>query len=182
MNKGQILAKISEKSLSKKSISVRVGDKVVLHVKIKEEKRERVQLFEGFVTSVKHGNGINGRFTVRRVGKDGIAVERIFPLHSEFIEKIEVIKSFRVRRAKLNYLKDRVGTLKLPELRGKLKGKRLSFVAKTEEISKDEKSEESVENSDLKNLEENKNENQNLEDSSVETTQDNEKIKSEQNN
>ncbi len=141
MNKGQILQKISEKDYRKNDLSVRVGDKVILSVRIKEEKRERIQAFEGFVIAIKHGKGINGRFTVRRVGKDGIAVERIFPLHSEFIEKIEVVKSYRVRRAKLNFIKDKIGNVKLPELRGKKKGKSITFSVKAEnsEVAPEEK-------------------------------------------
>ena len=84
-----------------------IGDTVKIHVKIKEGTRERIQLFEGTVISKKHG-GINETFTVRRVSY-GVGVERTFPVNSPKIAKIEVIRHGKVRRAKLYYLRDRVG-------------------------------------------------------------------------
>ncbi|MGI6499109.1 MAG: 50S ribosomal protein L19 [Oscillospiraceae bacterium] len=84
-----------------------VGDTVRVHVRIKEGARERIQVFEGTVIAKKHG-GIHQTITVRRVSY-GVGVEKIFPLHSPTIEKIETIRRGKVRRAKLYYLRDRVG-------------------------------------------------------------------------
>ena len=84
-----------------------VGDTVRVHVHIKEGNRERIQVFEGTVIAKKHG-GIAETFTVRRVSY-GVGVEKVFPLHSPIIEKIETVRTGKVRRAKLYYLRDRVG-------------------------------------------------------------------------
>ena len=84
-----------------------VGDTVRVHVHIKEGNRERIQVFEGTVIAKKHG-GISETFTVRRVSY-GVGVEKVFPLHSPVIEKIETVRTGKVRRAKLYYLRDRVG-------------------------------------------------------------------------
>ena len=84
-----------------------IGDTVKVHVRIKEGQRERVQLFEGTVIAKQHG-GVNETFTVRRVAY-GCGIERVFPLHSPKVEKVEVIRKGFVRRAKLYYLRDRVG-------------------------------------------------------------------------
>ena len=84
-----------------------IGDTIKVHVKIKEGTRERIQIFEGTVISKKHG-GINETFTVRRVSY-GVGVERTFPVNSPLIDKIEVVRHGKVRRAKLYYLRDRVG-------------------------------------------------------------------------
>jgi len=84
-----------------------VGDTVKVHIKIKEGTRERVQLFEGFVLKKQNG-GINQTFTVRRISS-GIGVEKTFPMHSPMIDKIEVVRKGKVRRAKLNYMRQRTG-------------------------------------------------------------------------
>ena len=86
---------------------VQVGDTVRVHVKIKEGSRERIQIFEGTVIAKKHG-GINETFTVRRISY-GVGVEKVFPLYSPVIEKVETVRKGKVRRAKLYYLRDRVG-------------------------------------------------------------------------
>ena len=86
---------------------VTVGDTVRVHVKIKEGARERVQVFEGTVIAKKHG-GIEESFTVRRISY-GVGCEKVFPLHSPNIVKVEVVRHGKVRRAKLYYLRDRVG-------------------------------------------------------------------------
>ena len=86
---------------------VNVGDTVKVHVRIKEGERERIQVFEGTVIAKKHG-GISETFTVRRVAY-GVGVERVFPINSPFVEKVEIVRYGRVRRAKLFYLRDRVG-------------------------------------------------------------------------
>ena len=84
-----------------------IGDTVRVHVKIKEGNRERIQVFEGFVLKRQNG-GISETFTVRRIAS-GVGVEKTFPLHSPWIEKIEVVRKGRVRRAKLNYMRGRTG-------------------------------------------------------------------------
>ena len=86
---------------------VQVGDTVRVHVKIKEGSRERIQIFEGTVIAKKHG-GINETFTVRRISY-GVGVEKVFPLYSPVIEKVETVRKGKVRRAKLYYLRDRLG-------------------------------------------------------------------------
>lgn len=98
---------ISESSLKKDIPVVEVGDTVKVHVLIKEGDKSRIQVFEGTVIAKKHG-GINETFTVRRISY-GCGVERVFPLHSPVIEKVEVIRHGKVRRAKLYYLRGRVG-------------------------------------------------------------------------
>ena len=84
-----------------------IGDTVRVHVKIKEGDRERIQVFEGTIIARKHG-GISETFTVRRLSY-GVCVERVFPVHSPIVDKVEVVRSGRVRRGKLYYLRDRVG-------------------------------------------------------------------------
>ena len=84
-----------------------VGDTVRVHVHIKEGNRERIQVFEGTVIAKKHG-GINETFTVRRISY-GVGVEKVFPLYSPVIEKVETVRKGKVRRAKLYYLRGRVG-------------------------------------------------------------------------
>jgi len=80
---------------------------VKVHVKVKEGEKERVQIFEGMVIS-RRGGGVSASFTVRKIS-DGVGVERIFPLHSPILEKVEVMRQGRVRRAKLYYLRERRG-------------------------------------------------------------------------
>lgn len=84
-----------------------IGDYVKVHVKIKEGNRERIQIFEGTVIRLK-GAGLKETFTVRRVSY-GVGVERIFPVHSPNVERVETVRRGKVRRAKLYYLRDRVG-------------------------------------------------------------------------
>ena len=86
---------------------VRIGDTVRVHNRIKEGNRERIQMYEGTVIA-KHGGGISETFTVRRISY-GVGVEKTFPIHSPNVEKVDVIRVGKVRRAKLYYLRDRVG-------------------------------------------------------------------------
>ena len=86
---------------------VAVGDTVRVHLKVKEGNRERIQVFEGTVIAKKHG-GIEETFTVRRVSY-GVGVEKVFPVHSPAVEKIDLVRHGKVRRAKLYYLRGRVG-------------------------------------------------------------------------
>ena len=86
---------------------INIGDTVKVHVKIKEGDKSRIQIFEGTVIAKKHG-GIHETFTVRRVAH-GCGIERVFPVHSPVVEKVELVRAGRVRRAKLYYLRNRVG-------------------------------------------------------------------------
>ena len=103
----EILRAIEAEQMRNDLPNFRIGDTVKLHVKIKEGNRERIQVFEGTIIKVQHG-GIQKTFTVRRLSY-GIGVERTFPVNSPKIAKIEVVRKGKVRRAKLYYLRDRVG-------------------------------------------------------------------------
>ena len=87
--------------------TLNIGDTVKVHNKIKEGAKERIQIFEGTVIA-RRGGGISETFTVRRVSY-GVGTEKTFPLHSPNVAKVEVVRSAKVRRAKLYYLRDRVG-------------------------------------------------------------------------
>ncbi len=83
---------------------IRPGDTIKVHQKIKEGSKERIQIFEGVVIAKKHGKGISATITVRKV-VDGVGVEKVFPIHSPSVEKFEIEKHGKVRRAKLYYLR-----------------------------------------------------------------------------
>jgi large subunit ribosomal protein L19 len=100
--------KTTEQIVEKTLPDFRSGDTVKVYYRVVEGDKTRVQPFEGIVIS-RHGTGISKTFTVRRIGADSIAVERIFPLFSPNIEKLDVVKLGSVRRAKLYYLRDKVG-------------------------------------------------------------------------
>ena len=102
-----LLKAFNEKNLKAEVPSAEVGDTVKVHVRVKEGNRERIQIFEGTVIAKKHG-GIEETITVRRVSY-GVGVEKVFPLHAPSVEKIELVRRGKVRRAKLYYLRDRVG-------------------------------------------------------------------------
>ncbi len=98
---------INQSSMKQEAPKMQIGDTVRVHVLIKEGDKERIQVFEGTVIAKKHG-GISETFTVRRISY-GVGVERVFPLHSPHVAKVEVVRSGKVRRAKLYYLRGRVG-------------------------------------------------------------------------
>ncbi len=98
---------IAQDSLKAEKPAFEIGDTIRIDVKIREGERERIQAFEGTVIA-KHGSGISETFTVRRVSY-GVGVERVFPIHSPNVADIKVIRRGKVRRAKLYYLRDRVG-------------------------------------------------------------------------
>lgn len=100
-----VIQKINKELVKQDNLNIRVGQKVRVHVKVKEGDKEKIQTFEGTVIARK-GRGGTETFTVRRVAY-GVGIERVFPLHSPFIEKIEVVKTGLVRRAKLYYLRNR---------------------------------------------------------------------------
>lgn len=102
-----IIKDIENAQLKAEITPFRVGDTVRVHAKVKEGNRERIQVFEGTVLKRQNG-GIRETFTVRKQSS-GVGVEKTWPLHSPIIEKIEVVRRGKVRRAKLNYLRQRVG-------------------------------------------------------------------------
>ena len=102
-----LIKELNKETLAKEKPAVQIGDTVRVHVKVKEGSRERIQVFEGTVIAKKHG-GIEETITVRRLSY-GVGVEKVFPVYSPSIEKIEVVRSGKVRRAKLYYLRGRVG-------------------------------------------------------------------------
>ncbi len=107
MNPTEIIKSIEQEQLKEKVDEFRVGDTVKVYGKIKEGNRERVQVFEGIVLK-RQGGSNRETFTVRKFS-NGIGVEKTWPLHSPNVEKIEVVRRGKVRRAKLNYLRGRVG-------------------------------------------------------------------------
>ena len=102
-----ILKSIEHEQLKNKIPDLHVGDTVRVHAKIKEGSRERIQVFEGIIIK-KQGGGVNATFTVRRISY-GVGVEKTFLVHSPNVEKVEVVRVGKSRRAKLYYLRDRVG-------------------------------------------------------------------------
>ena len=108
---------MAEGCIKEANPAIRVGDVVKVHVKIREGERERIQVFEGTIIARK-GAGVSETFTVRRVSY-GVGVERVCPVHSPIVAKVELVRKGRVRRAKLYYLRDRVGkAAKVKELIG----------------------------------------------------------------
>ena len=102
-----IIKSIEHEQLKNKIPSLKVGDTVKVHQRIKEGNRERIQVFEGIIIK-KQGGGVNATFTVRRVAY-GVGVEKTFLVHSPMMEKVELVRVGKARRAKLYYLRDRVG-------------------------------------------------------------------------
>ena len=102
-----LIEAFTNEQLKKEIPLIRVGDTVRVYNKIKEGNRERIQLFEGTVIG-KHGGGISETFTVHRVSY-GVGVEKTFPIHSPNVEKVEIVRVGKIRRAKLYYLRGRVG-------------------------------------------------------------------------
>ena len=102
-----ILKSIEHEQLKNKIPELRIGNTVRVHVRIKEGNKERIQVFEGIIIK-KQGGGVNATFTVRRISY-GVGVEKTFLVHSPMVEKVEVVRVGKARRAKLYYLRDRVG-------------------------------------------------------------------------
>ena len=102
-----IIKSIEHEQLKSKVPELRIGDTVKVHVRIKEGNKERIQVFEGIIIK-KQGGGVNATFTVRRISY-GVGVEKTFLVHSPLMEKVEVVRVGKAKRAKLFYLRDRVG-------------------------------------------------------------------------
>jgi len=110
-----LIKALSSEQLKENAPVLQIGDTVKVHNRIKEGNRERIQIYEGTVIA-KRGGGITETFTVRRISY-GVGVEKTFPLHSPNVDKVEVVRHGKVRRAKLYYLRDRVGkSAKVKEL------------------------------------------------------------------
>lgn len=111
------LKELTQSQLRTDIAEIEIGSTVKVHVRIKEGEKERIQVFEGTVIA-KNNSGISETFTVRRISY-GVGVERVFPVHSPIVAKVELVRRGRVRRAKLYYLRDRVGkAAKVKELIG----------------------------------------------------------------
>ena len=102
-----IIKSIEHEQLKNKIPELKIGDTVKVHQRIKEGNRERIQVFEGIIIK-KQGGGVNATFTVRRVAY-GVGVEKTFLVHSPMVEKVELVRVGKARRAKLYYLRDRIG-------------------------------------------------------------------------
>ena len=107
MRQNQLIEKITASQLRDDIPEFRAGDTIRVHAKIVEGTRERIQIFQGVVIK-RHGAGISATYTVRKIS-NGVGVERTFPLHTPRVEKIDVLRHGRVRRAKLYYLRERTG-------------------------------------------------------------------------
>ena len=119
----ELLKKIESEQIRKDPLQFNVGDSVKVHTKVVEGEKERIQVFAGLVIG-RRGHGINETFTVRRISY-GEGVERVFPINSPRIEKVVVDRQGKVRRAKLNYLRERIGkkalAVKAKDIRGQRK-------------------------------------------------------------
>ena len=110
-----VIRAIETEQMKENAVNFHVGDTVKVHFTIKEGEKERIQVYEGLVIAINNG-GIRKPFIVRKISY-GVGVERIFPVHSPRIEKIEVVRRGRVRRAKLYYIRTKIGkAAKIPEL------------------------------------------------------------------
>ncbi len=129
-----IIKSIEHEQLKTKVPELRIGNTVRVHVRIKEGNKERIQVFEGIIIK-KQGGGVNETFTVRKISY-GVGVEKTFLVHSPLVEKVEVVRVGKARRAKLYYLRDRVGKAsKTKELVG-------ARIENREIVVKEEKTEE----------------------------------------
>ena len=102
---------------NRRSLQIGSGDSVRVHQKISEKGKTRIQVFEGVVIATKHGTEAGATFTVRRVGSDGVTVEKIFPLYSPMIDRIEVVRRTKMRRAKLYFLRNKTSKQTREKLR-----------------------------------------------------------------
>lgn len=136
----------------RKKIGIRSGDTVRVHLKIEEKGKTRIQVFEGIVLATKHGTEPGATFTVRRV-TGGVGVERIFPLYSPSIDKVEIVKRARVRRSKLYYIREKVAR----EIRRQMRNARfveMSTTSETEQAAERERAAKEAEEAAAREAEE----------------------------
>lgn len=124
---------------SRQDIGIRSGDTVRVHQKIQEKGKTRIQVFEGLVLSRKHGNEAGSTFTVRKVS-NGVGVEKIFPMYSPLIDKIEIVRRAKVRRAKLYFIREKVAR----EVRKQMRNMRMTDIATVSEIEEKDKAEKAA--------------------------------------
>jgi len=140
------LEQFNKAQLKKNIPDIRPGDTIRVHQRIKEKNKERIQVFEGLIIARKHGKEPGATITVRKISK-GVGVERVFPIHSPLISKIELVKRSKVRRAKLYYMRERTGK------RARMKTKEMTSKAwedPKEEPKTEEKKEEKKEETEKK--------------------------------
>lgn len=118
--------------LNRKDLDLRAGDTVKVYTKIEEKGKTRLQMFQGLVLAVKHGHEPGATFTVRKIS-NGVGVERIFPLYSPNIDKIEIVRRSKVRRSKLYFLRDKVAR----EIRRKMRNF-IDFAMSTNELAQEQ--------------------------------------------
>jgi large subunit ribosomal protein L19 len=118
--------------LNRKDLDIRAGDTVKVYTKIEEKGKTRLQMFQGLVLAVKHGHEPGATFTVRKIS-NGVGVERIFPLYSPNIDKIEIVRRSKVRRSKLYFLREKVAR----EIRRKMRNF-IDFAMSTDELTKEQ--------------------------------------------
>ena len=126
-----IIAEFNKSQTQSKIPDINPGDTIRVFQKIKEGDKERIQPFEGLVIARKHGDGASGTITVRKVS-EGIGVERIFPIHSPAIQKIDVIRRGRVRRAKLYYIRTKATKEARRKIRAEIRSVQATVPAETE--------------------------------------------------
>jgi len=127
---------------------LRAGQVVRIHERIAEGDKERIQIFEGLVMAVRHGRGLDGSFTVRKIGANQVGVERVFPLHLPSIQKVEVIRQEKVRRAKLNYVRNQVSQ-KTKKRKAELKDAVYDFAVAEEVKQENKDGEETIQNQEM---------------------------------
>ena len=155
-----IIKSIEHEQLKSRIPDLKIGNTVKVHVRIKEGNKERIQIFEGIIIKVQ-GSGLNKTFTVRKISY-GVGVEKTFLIHSPLVEKVELVRVGKARRAKLFYLRDRIGkAAKTKEIVGAriedkeiiIKGEEIEETVKTEEPVKEETKTETVEKVETKTIE-----------------------------
>ena len=140
------LEQFNKAQLKKNIPDIRPGDTIRVHQRIKEKNKERIQVFEGLIIARKHGKEPGATITVRKIS-EGVGVERVFPIHSPLISKIELVKRSKVRRAKLYYMRERTGK------RARMKTKEMTskvWEEPKEEPKTEEKKEEKKEETEKK--------------------------------
>lgn len=118
---------------ARQDLGVRAGDTVRVYQKVQEKDKVRLQVFEGLVLAVKHGNEAGATFTVRKVSS-GVGMERVFPLYSPMIEKIEIVRRSKVRRSKLYFIREKAAK----EIRRQMRNMRLMFVSSADLVTPEE--------------------------------------------